>query len=296
MSRPTTQPERGTDVAVVGEHVAGGLPPAAPSGVMQGKVVSRLRGQANSEWALSALSLIAGVLLWEALGRSLDLLFLPPASEVIARLWELSVSGPILAELAGSLSNLGIGYAIAAVAGVVVGVAMARVSWLEKALDPYVYAFLTAPSIVFVPIYFAIFGLSHWAIVALIVQYSVFIIIVNTITAVKTVDTELVEMARVFGARNEVVVVRKVLMRAALPLISSGLRLGLGRSVKGMINGEILIAVVGLGGLSSRFGRAFDPEGVLAVLLLVIVVALALDRVALYLDRRVNSWLPSTYR
>jgi NitT/TauT family transport system permease protein len=63
-----------------------------------------------------------------------------------------------------------------------------------------------------------------------------------------------------------------------------------------MINGEILIAVVGLGGMSSRFGRAFDPEGVLAILLLVIIVALILDRTALFLDRRVNSWLPSTYR
>jgi NitT/TauT family transport system permease protein len=245
---------------------------------------------------LSAAALAAGAVLWEVLGRSLDLIFLPPASDVVVRFWELIVSGPALEELAGSLSNLAIGYLIAAVSGVAVGVAMARITWLEQALDPYVYAFLTAPTIVFVPIYFAIFGLSHWAIVALIVQYAVFIIIVNTVTAVKTVDTELVEMARVFGARNELVVVHKVLLRAALPLISSGLRLGLGRSIKGMINGEILIAVVGLGGLSSRFGRAFDSEGVLAVLLLVIIVALVLDRGALYLDRRVNAWLPSTYR
>jgi NitT/TauT family transport system permease protein len=255
-----------------------------------------VRGQLGSDWILSAGALLVGVGFWEVLGRQLDLLFLPPASDVIVRCWELVVSGPALEELAGSLSNLAIGYLIAAVAGVVVGVAMARNKWVEQALDPYVYAFLTAPTIVFVPIYFAIFGLSHWAIVALIVQYAVFIVIVNTVTAVKTVDTELVEMAKVYGARNELVIVRKVVLRAALPLISSGLRLGLGRSIKGMINGEILIAVVGLGGLSSAFGRAFDSEGVLAVLLLVIIVALALDRVALYLDRRVNAWLPSNYR
>jgi NitT/TauT family transport system permease protein len=249
-----------------------------------------------SEPLLSAGSLVAGVLVWEILGRTMHLLFLPPASGVVRRMWALVTSGEVLPELSGSLQNLALGYAIAAVTGVLIGVAMARIRWLERALDPYVYAFLTAPTVVFVPIYFSLFGLSRWAIVALIVQYAVFIVVVNTITAVQTVDVELVEMARVYGARSEPVIVRKVLLRAALPLIAAGLRLGLGRAIKGMINGEILIAVVGLGGLSSAYGRAFDPEGVLAILLVVIIVALVLDRGAQALDNRVNAWLPTTYR
>ena len=245
---------------------------------------------------LSVGSLVAGVVVWEVLGRSMDLIFLPPATDVVRRMLTLITSGEVLPELSGSLQNLAMGYAIAAVGGVVIGVAMARVRWLERSLDPYVYAFLTAPTVVFVPIYFSLFGLSRWAIVALIVQYAVFIVVVNTITAVQTVDVELVEMARVFGAKSEQVIVRKVLLRAALPLIAAGLRLGLGRAIKGMINGEILIAVVGLGGLSSAYGRAFDPEGVLAILLVVILVALVLDRGAQALDDRVNAWLPKTYR
>lgn len=259
-------------------------------------LVGRLHLGAGMETFLTLGSLGLGVLIWEIVGRSMDLLFLPPATEVFQRMGSLIASGEVLDELSGSLQNLLLGYAIAAVAGVVIGVAMARIWWLERALDPYVYAFLTAPTVVFVPIYFSLFGLSRWAIVALIVQYAVFIIVVNTITAVQTVDVELVEMARVFGARNEFSIVTKVLVRAALPLISAGLRLGLGRAIKGMINGEILIAVVGLGGMSSAFGRAYDSEGVLAVLLVVIIVALALDWVAQALDNRVNSWLPKTYR
>lgn len=250
----------------------------------------------NRYMVISVASLIVGVLLWEIIGRSMDLMFLPPASDTVIRLWDLIVSGQVLGQLAGSLSNLAIGFLAAALAGVGIGVAMARIPWLEQALDPYVYAFLTAPTVVFVPIYFSLFALSRWAIVALIIQYTIFIIIVNTISAVKTVDSELIEMSRVFGARNEMVIVQKILFRAALPHISAGLRLGLGRAIKGMINGEILIAVVGLGGLSSSFGRAFDAEGVLAVLLLVIIIALVLDQVVQYLDKRVNAWLPSTRR
>ena len=271
-------------------------PPKDPHVRRRLSLARRLRLGDGMETILTLGSLGLGVVIWEIVGRSMDLMFLPPATEVLQRMGSLIVSGRILDELFGSLQNLLIGYFIAAVAGVAIGVAMGRIWWLERALDPYVYAFLTAPSVVFVPVYFSLFGLSRWAIVGLIVQYAVFIIVVNTITAIQTVEVELVEMARVFGAKNELIIVTKVLVRAALPLISAGLRLGLGRAIKGMVNGEILIAVVGLGAMSSAFGRAYDSEGVLAVLLVVIIVALALDWAAQQFDNRLNSWLPKTYR
>jgi NitT/TauT family transport system permease protein len=103
-------------------------------------------------------------------------------------------------------------------------------------------------------------------------------------------------MARVFGAKTEWSVVRKVILPAALPLISAGVRLGMGRCVKGMINGEILIALVGLGGISASFARAYDSEGVFAILLVVIIVAIVADGLVGLLDKRVNSWLPRNQR
>ena len=257
--------------------------------------VSVPRGEAFERvtpWA----SLLSGLVLWEVVGRSLELRFLPPFTEVMARLLDLIGSGAVVGDLIRSLGNLVLGFGLALLVGVSVGVAMARLRWLEDMLDPFVYALLTAPTVVFVPIYFSIFGLSRWAIVFLVFQYGVFIIIVNTITAVKTVDGELIEMARVFGSPSGYVTVRKVIIPAALPLISAGVRLGMGRCVKGMINGEILIALVGLGGLSAQFGRAYDAAGVLAVLLLVIAVAVLADELVRLVDQRVNAWLPSTQR
>lgn len=245
---------------------------------------------------LSAGSLFAGLVVWEIVGRTLDLLYLPPATSTLGRLWELVSDGSLLPTMWSSLQNLIIGFLIAVVGGVVIGTAMARIGWLEKVLDPYVYMLLTAPSVVFVPVYFAIFGLSHWAIVCLIVQYSMFIIVVNTVSAVKAVEPELIEMARVYGVRSELVMARSVLVRAAFPMIAAGLRLGLGRAIKGMVNGEILIAVVGLGYMSQKFGAAYDSEGVLAVLLAVIIVALVLDKLVRLLDTSINHWLPDSYK
>lgn len=254
------------------------------------------RGWSTNGLLLSAISLAVGILAWEIAGRTLNLLFLPPASAVFARAFELVFDGTILPVLAGSLQNLFIGYLIAVVAGVLLGVLMARIWWLEKMLDPYVYALLTAPAVVFVPIYFAVFGLSPVAIIALIVQYSMFIIVVNTVAAVKAVDTSLLEMGLVFGADTHWRTVRYIILRASFPMMAAGLRLGLGRAIKGMVNGELLIAVVGLGALSGRYSRAYDAEGIMAVLVIVIIVALILDRAALFVDDRINRWLPDSHR
>ena len=243
----------------------------------------------------SMLSLLGGLAIIELLGRSLDVDYFPPFTNVIGRLVELVRDGKILDDLARSVLNLLMGFGIAATSGIVVGVLMGRYKIIEKMLDPYVTAFMTAPTVVFTPIYFSVFGLQRWSIVLLIVQYSVFIIIVNTVTAVQNVDRELVEMASVFGA-GEHQRLRKIVLPAALPLVMAGLRLGMGRAVKGMINGELLIAVVGLGATSSNFARARDAEGVFAVLIVVIVVALVAVKLVELVDRRVNGWLPDAQR
>jgi NitT/TauT family transport system permease protein len=70
----------------------------------------------------------------------------------------------------------------------------------------------------------------------------------------------------------------------------------MGRAVKGMINGEMFIAVVGLGKLVIDAGRRFDAESVLAVLIVIVVVAMAAVKLVQLVDARLTSWLPSTAR
>jgi NitT/TauT family transport system permease protein len=89
---------------------------------------------------------------------------------------------------------------------------------------------------------------------------------------------------------------RRIIIPAATPMIMAGIRLGAGRAVKGMINGEMFIAAVGLGALVTAAGNRFDATTVLAVLVLIIVVAFAVVRFVQYIDRRLTSWLPETQR
>jgi ABC-type nitrate/sulfonate/bicarbonate transport system permease component len=244
---------------------------------------------------VGALSLLGGAVLWEIVARIWDVSFFPPLSAVLRRLGKMIADGEILGSLGNSLLNLLIGAVISVVVGVGVGLLMGAYKKVEQALDVYIYALLTAPSLVFAPIFFSIFGLGRASIVAVVVMYATFIIVINTASAIRSVPVSLIEMGRSFCA-SDWQVFRRIVIPAAMPLIMAGLRLGMGRAVKGMINGEMFIAAVGLGALVMDAGRRFDAETILAVLLVIIAVAVATMQLVQLIDRRVTRWLPSTAR
>ena len=180
------------------------------------------------------MALAVGAIVWEVLGRVWDVPFFPPLSDVLVRLVELTApngdfsQGVILNNLVQSLINLAIGFAISGVGGVFIGTLMGAYPKIGSALDVYVYALLTAPSLVFAPIFFAAFGATNTreTTIAVIVMYTIFIIIVNTSTAIRSVPPSLIEMGRSFGA-NDRRMFWRIILPAALPLIMAGLRLGL---------------------------------------------------------------------
>jgi ABC-type nitrate/sulfonate/bicarbonate transport system permease component len=248
---------------------------------------------ANLGPSLLALGIGAGF--WELIGQLANFQFFPPLSAVIARMFTMIAAGQIIAPLVGSLTNLALGLGFAVVVGVTLGLLMGAYRKVDAALDVYVYALLTAPSLVFAPILFSIFGLGREPIVGIIILYSIFIIIINTAAAVRSVPLPLLEMARSYSA-SDWQLFRRIILPSATPLIMAGIRLGSGRAVKGMINGEMFIAAVGLGAVVMRAGSRFDSESVLAVLIVIIIVAFMVVWLVQFIDRRLTSWLPETQR
>jgi NitT/TauT family transport system permease protein len=96
-------------------------------------------------------------------------------------------------------------------------------------------------------------------------------------------------MARVFGATERQVLTR-ILLPGALPLIMAGVRIGMGRGVRAMIMGDMLIAVVGMGALLRRYGARFDAASVFGLLLVIVGVALACTRAIRSVERRMTRW------
>lgn len=260
--------------------------PAASAGALSTGANPALRGIARSDPA-GWVALAAGAVVWEAAARIASQPFLPPLSRVLVALWELTASGQIVGSLAASVAGLVVGFGAACLVGVTVGGAMGRSRTVEHLLDVYLYALLATPSLVFVPVLFAIFGVSRASQTAVVFLHAVLVIAANTMAGVKAADRQLVEMARSFGA-SERQVFWRVIIPGAAPLVGAGLRIGMGRAVRGMVNGEMFIALTGLGALLRIYGSRFEADRVLAVLLVVLVVALASTRVVDLLARRLS--------
>lgn len=235
------------------------------------------------------LSLLSGALLWEVAAHWFHWSFFPPLSSVVVTLYRLTARGLILANLGRSLLSLAAGYGLAVVVGSGVGLLMGRYRFVSSLLEPALHALLATPKVAFVPVVYALFGLSRSTQVAVVFLNAVFIIAINAMAGIRGVSAGSVEMARSFGA-SERQVFWRVLLPGSLPLTMAGLRLGMGQAVKGMITGEMFIAYFGLGALLRDLGGRFDSAGVFAVLLVVVILALLCTAVIQMVERRVTAW------
>ena len=232
----------------------------------------------------SFIAILSALVIWEILGQ-LNLTFmLPPFSAVIIAGINVWSSGDFLAAIQTSLLSLLYGFILSIVIGIPIGVLMGRYKMAEYFLDLYVNTFMSAPMAALVPVMVLIFGLGSQSIVAVVFLYSVFVIIVQTATGVKHASKSLGEMAYAFGA-NEGQILLKIILPAALPMIMNGIQLGIGRAVKGLIIGEQLIALVGLGAIVMRYGSTFQVSELYAMILFIGILGLILMKAVEYLQK-----------
>ena len=226
---------------------------------------------------------------WELVGRWGGLHFIPPFSSVAAAAVRMISTGQIVDPLIASLAALLIGYGMAVVLGVPLGFLVGRFRTVEYVLGPYLNAFLATPKIALAPVLFTLFGINRLVQVAIIFLSAFFIIVLNTARGIQTVDVAFLEMARSFGARERHLF-WKVLLPGAMPLAMAGLRLAIGNAVKGMITGEMLITLFGLGALLRTYGNRMDAERVFAILLVVISIALLCSAAVQAIEQRLTHW------
>ena len=237
----------------------------------------------------NVLSILSLALLWELAGRILDSVLIPPLSRVGFAWWKLLASGKLLSNLTLSLATLAAGFFLAVLLGIIVGVLMGRFRAVEHFLDLYVNSLMSAPTTAFVPVLIVWFGLGVESRIAVVFLFAVFVIIINTMTGVKQVDTVLVEMARSFGAREREIFF-KIILPAAMPAIMAGVRLGMGRAVKGMVTAEMLLTLTGIGAMVMQYGSAFATDSLFAVILTILLLAMITMQAVQWVDRRLTGW------
>lgn len=235
----------------------------------------------------TAFSLAVWCLAWEAVGRAGFSTIVPPLSAVVtAGLTALATDRFVAATLI-SLRSFGLGMGLALLVGVPVGVLMARVEGAGRILGVWVNVFVSAPVSALVPMLMVLVGIGEATVVVTVFLFAVFVIILDTRVGVGQVSRSLEEMARAFGARRSQLYA-KVLLLAALPEILTGLRLAAIRGVKGVVIGQLLVAIIGVGELFELYSKHFLMEEFWALVIVVFAFAFAVSEGIAYVERRVE--------
>ena len=232
-------------------------------------------------------SLMIWFLIWEAVGRAGLSSIVPPFSAVVEAAFTVVPTEKFQTAALITLRSFGLGMALAIAIGIPLGIVMARTRSIGRILGMWVNIFVSAPISALVPLLMAVVGIGETTVVVTVFLFAVFVITLDTQVGISHADRSLVEMARAFGARPGQLY-RKVLLLSALPEILAGLRLGAIRGVKGVVIGQLLVAIIGVGELFELYSNHFLMEEFWALVIIVFLFAFAVSEAIALLERRVE--------
>jgi ABC-type nitrate/sulfonate/bicarbonate transport system permease component len=236
-------------------------------------------------------AILALLLAWEGLARSgaVTNFMLPPLSAVLARIGNDALAGDLAVNVALTLYRALTGFAIAAVAGVALGLAMTRRAGVRWFFDPLISIGFPMPKISFLPIIVLWLGVYDLTKISMVVFDAIFPVVTATIAGIAGVERELIWSARNLGARDRELL-WQVLLPAALPQIMTGLQVALPIALIVAVVAEMMMGGYGLGGAMMTASRFADSRGVFAGILEIAVIGYALVKSMALLRRRLLAW------
>jgi NitT/TauT family transport system permease protein len=238
------------------------------------------------------LSLAVWFVVWEIVGRAGLSSIVPPFSSVIDAMFTVVPTEKFRAAALISLRSFGLGMGLAVALGIPLGILMARTRTVGRLLGLWVNIFVSAPISALVPLLMAVVGIGETTVVVTVFLFAVFVITLDTQVGIRHADRSLLEMARSFGATRGQLY-GKVLLLSALPEILAGLRLGAIRGVKGVVIGQLLVAIIGVGELFELYSNHFLMEEFWALVIVVFLFAFAVSEAIALLERRVEYYAAS---
>jgi NitT/TauT family transport system permease protein len=214
---------------------------------------------------------------------------LPPPSAIASQLARLHTNPLFWADVMVTLHEVLLGYALAIVMAVVLGVAISQVRLLELSLMPYIVAFQTIPSVALAPLFLQWFGYGLASKVVMAALIAFFPLLVNVIAGLQATRGDEIDMARAFGA-TRLQTLLKIRTPNALPYVFAGLELGIVFALVGAIVGEFVGAKAGLGNRILQFNEQFNIAGMFAVLVVLALLGMLMHGAVRVLKRRLLFW------
>ncbi|WP_437751634.1 ABC transporter permease [Sorangium sp. So ce1389] len=229
--------------------------------------------------------------LWETAPRVglVEAAFLPPLSEVLATGWQLLQNGQLLSHIKASLSRSLLGFSLAILVGVPLGLAIGWYKGVADAINPLLEVLRNTAALALLPVFLLLLGIGEASKVALVIYSCTWPILLNTISGVRGVDPLLIKSARTMGL-SPLQLFRKVILPAAVPTIFVGIRLAGAYSLLVLVAAEMIGAKAGLGYLIIYAQYNFQIPSMYVGILTITTLGLAFNYLLMRVERRFTSW------
>lgn len=263
----------------------GEAPPARQANLLGDAV--RWLGRAA---ARSGILLVAAGI-WETAPRVglVEPAFLPPLSEVLATAWQLLQNGQLVSHIKASLSRSLLGFTLAILMGVPLGLAIGWYKAVADAINPLLEVLRNTAALALLPVFLLLLGIGEASKVALVIYSCTWPILLNTISGVRGVDPLLIKSARTMGL-SPVQLFRKVILPAAVPTIFVGIRLSGAYSLLVLVAAEMIGAKAGLGYLIIYAQYNFQIPSMYVGIITITALGLTFNHLLMRIERRFTSW------
>jgi ABC-type nitrate/sulfonate/bicarbonate transport system permease component len=246
------------------------------------------------EATLPALTIVMVIALWEALVRfhGIAPIFLPAPSSIAFYLWGMIADGTMEYNLGITLLRILVGFVLAAVSGILLGVLMGMSRLVARIADIWIAAFYPLPKISLIPLLIIWLGTGEAYKIVISVISAFFPIVISTYSGIRQVDRGLIKAAKDLGADWRQIQL-KVVIPAAIPSILSGLQLGMGVTIILIVAAEMIggSSEGGMGYLLINAGQVMETEKVFASLFVLAVMGAVIIKLQQWADRKVAPWI-----
>ena len=263
-----------------------------------GPLAELAREPSASRWLRTAawgfarvFSILALALAWELAARSgaFTPYMLPALSAVLERIWHDLIAGDLLLNTAVTLYRALSGFAIAAIAGIALGMGISRNRLINWFFDPIISVGFPMPKIAFLPVVMLWLGVYDVSKITMIAVEAIFPVVTATVVGIRGVERELLWSARNMGA-GERELLWQIAVPAALPQIITGLQVALPIALIVAVVTEMFMGGYGLGGAMNTASRFADSRGVFAGIVEIAFIGYALVKGMMLIRRRLLLW------
>ena len=273
--------------------------------------IGRVKASERTERiVLGAAGVMVALVVWEGLTRGWWADLLTPVLGPAAERWRIKpiflsspsaiavafyrvfwVTGEIWSDLRTSAVEYALGFSLAAAVGIPLGLSAGWYRRFSYAVEPFLAALNATPQVAFLPLIIMWAGIGLASKVVVIFLLAVLPIAVNALAGVRTIDARLLRVARSFGSSEWRIFVT-IIFPSSIPFLLTGLRLGVGRAMIGIVVGELYAATAGIGFMINMAGASFQTDKVFVGVIIIAVAGLALIEVIGRVEQRVESWRP----